>query len=367
MTVPTLSQRQLNRATLARQLLLAREPLDAAGAVRRLAGLQAQEPRPPFVGLWSRLVGFHRTDLLDALRARQLVRATFLRGTLHVLDAGDYRALRATLAPMLAEALRVLGDRATGLDPEKVLPVARELLADRPHTFNELRPRLLERFPEANDRALGFTVRTQLPLVMVPTEDRWGFPRDSAFTLAETWLGGPPAAAEAPEELVLRYLAAFGPASAVDAQTWSGRRGLAAVLDGLRPQLAVFRDERRRELFDLPGAPRPDPDLPAPVRFLPEFDNLLLSHGDRTRVLADPYRGQVFSKNLRVRATFLVDGFVAGSWAVERRRSTATLRLTPFGKLPAKARAELTAEGAALLRFVEEDADTTAVIVDPVP
>src|SRR5882672_5477343 len=154
MTVPTLSQRQLNRATLARQLLLAREPLDAAGAVRRLAGLQAQEPRPPFVGLWSRLVGFHRTDLLDALRARQLVRATFLRGTLHVLDAGDYRALRATLAPMLAEALRVLGDRAAGLDPEKVLPVARELLADRPHTFNELRPRLLERFPEANDRAL---------------------------------------------------------------------------------------------------------------------------------------------------------------------------------------------------------------------
>ena len=148
---------------------------------------------------------------------------------------------------------------------------------------------------------------------------RWGFPPVADFTLADAWLGEPLATDDAPEPLVLGYLAAFGPATAADAQTWSGLTGIKPVLERLRPQVRVFRDERGRELFDLPAAPRPDDDVPAPPRFLPEFDNLVLSHADRTRVLADEHRGFVVTKNLRVRATFLWDGFACGTWALSGR------------------------------------------------
>ncbi|MGH8938857.1 MAG: winged helix DNA-binding domain-containing protein, partial [Actinomycetes bacterium] len=183
------------------------------------------------------------------------------------------------------------------------------------------------------------------------------------FTLADAWLEKPLADPD-PEALVLRYLAAFGPAAAADFQTWGALKGAKGVLEGLRDRLEVFEDERGRELFDLPDAPRPDANAPAPPRFLPEFDNLVLSHSDRTRVLADEHRPAVVTKNLRVRATFLWDGFVAGTWKVERKRTKATLLLTPFEKLPKRAVAELAEEGEALLAFVEEDAPTYDVKVD---
>ena len=279
----TLSTRQLNRATLARQLLLAREPIGPVEAIGRLCGLQAQEAAPPFIGLWTRLDGFEREHLLAALRDREVVRATLMRATLHLLGATDYAAFRCALMPVMERAVRVLGERAKGLEPEAVLPAARELLLERPRGFNELRRLLQERFPAVNDRALGYTVRTHVPLVMVPTDAPWGFPSVADFALADEWLGRPLPEDGTPEQLVLRYLAAFGPASAADAQTWSGLQGLAPVLEALRPQLLVFKSEgSRRELFDLPGAPRPDGDVPAPARFLPEFDNLVLAHADRT-------------------------------------------------------------------------------------
>ncbi len=364
MAIETLTARQLNRATLARQLLLAREPLGAAEAVARLGGLQAQEAKPPYTGLWSRLAGFRREHLEAALRDREVVRATLMRATLHLAGAGDYAAWRPALSPVLDRAMRALGERADGLDPALVLPAAQALLRERPRGFDELRRSLQEQFPEVNDRALGYTVRMQIPLVMVPTDARWGFPSVADFTLADDWLGQPLAAAATPEQLVLRYLAAFGPASAADAQTWSGLQGLAPVLDGLRPQLRVFRPETgRRELFDLPDAPRPADDVPAPPRFLPEFDNLVLAHADRTRLLADEHRARVVTKNLRVRATFLWDGVVAGTWEVTRKRGAATLRMTPFEALPKRAVGELTAEAEALLRFAEEDAKDVAVEV----
>jgi hypothetical protein len=191
---------------------------------------------------------------------------------------------------------------------------------------------------------------------MVPTEDRWGFPSVASFAPAETWLGQPLSADEAPEALVLRYLAAFGPATVADVQTWSGLPGMKPVLERMRPRLCVFRDERRRDLFDLPEAPRPDESVPAPPRFLPEFDNLVLAHADRSRVLADEHRSLVVTRNLRVRATFLWDGLVRGTWEVERKQGSATLRLAPFEPLPERAATELAAEGEALLRFFEEDA-----------
>ncbi|MDP9368137.1 MAG: winged helix DNA-binding domain-containing protein [Chloroflexota bacterium] len=364
--VPT--RRQLNRATLARQMLLAREEVSAVEAVERLCGLQAQEAKPPFIGLWTRVAGFRREDLHRGLHGRAVVRATLMRATLHLMGATDYAVFRPALQPVMTQALRVLGTRGEGLDLDRVMPVARGLLGERPLTFEELRPLLVESFPQVNDRALGYAVRTHLPLVMVPTQDRWGFPAPAPFTLAESWLDAPlsddPGATQA---LVLRYLAAFGPATAADVQTWSGLQGMKRVLDGLRPNLSVFKDERGRELFDLPDAPRPDAETSAPPRFLPEFDNLVLSHADRTRVLADEHRGLVVTKNLRVRATFLWDGFVTGTWQVERKRQAATLRITPFGPLPRDASDALAAEGDALLRFVEEDASSFAVEVgDPV-
>ena len=157
---------------------------------------------------------------------------------------------------------------------------------------------------------------------------------------------------------MLRYLSAFGPATPGDAQTWSGLAALAPVFDELRPQLRTFADERGRELFDLPDAPRPAADTRAPARLVPAFDNLVLGHADRSRIITDEHRAKVCTPNLRVLPTFLVDGFVAGLWRIERARKTATLSLTPFGKLRKKARLELTEEAQGLLRFAEPDAES---------
>jgi hypothetical protein len=361
---PTLTRQQLNRATLARQLLLERQPVTAAAAVERLAGMQAQEPKHPFIGLWTRVEGFDREDLRRALLQREVVRATLMRSTLHLMSTADYAALRMSMQPPMSVALRVLGPRSRGMDLEAVLPAARTLLAGRPLAFDPIRAALSEQFPDVNHRALGYAVRTLVPLVMVPSEDaRWGFPRVAEFTLAEEWLGEPPGE-EDREALVRRYLAAFGPASAADVQTWSGVGGMKAVFDGMRDGLEVFADERGRELFDLPDAPRPDADVPAPPRFLPEFDNLVLAHDDRSRVIADEHRPLVTTKNLRVRATFLVDGTVAGTWTIDAKRRLATLRIAPFGRLGKRVRGALIEEGEALVRFAEPDSAAHAVTFD---
>lgn len=170
-------------------MLLSREPVPVAEAVGRLCGMQAQEPKPPFLGLWTRLEGFQAADLHSAFNDRSIVRATMMRATLHLMTAADYTAFRTTLQPMLDGALRVLGDRAKGLDLQKVVPTARSLLQEAPLTFNEVRASLQEMFPDVNDRALGYAARLCVPLVMVPTQDRWGFPRTAQFTLADSWLG----------------------------------------------------------------------------------------------------------------------------------------------------------------------------------
>ncbi|MEV0667587.1 winged helix DNA-binding domain-containing protein [Actinomadura luteofluorescens] len=360
----TLSIRALNRATLARQMLLAREPIPASEAVGRLCGMQAQEPKPPYLGLWTRLEGFQASDLHSALHDRALVRATMMRATLHLVTSSDYTAFRTAMQPMLDGGLRVLGDRAKGLDLDKVVPAARSLLEREPLTFNEIRALLQQQFPEVNDRALGYAVRLCVPLVMLPTEDRWGFPRTSRFALADSWLDSGPNADNAIDELMLRYLAAYGPASAADAQTWSGLSSTGEALERLRPDLRAFTDDKGRELFDVPDAPRPGEDVPAPARFLPEFDSLVLAHTDRRRVIADAHRPMLTTKNLRVRAVFLWDGFAHGIWETEYKRKVATLRLRPFEALPQTAVDELRAEGEAMLRFMEPDAKETVVTVE---
>ena len=356
-----LTLRAQNRATLARQFLLARENVPPLAVIERLAGLQAQWPKPPFIGLWTRLESFERADLAHLLATRQAVRGTMMRGTIHLVSAADYLAWRGPLQPMLTRGLRVLGDRAEGLDLEAVAAAARRFLKQGPQTFEVIRDHLTARFPDVNDRALGHTARMLLPLVQEPTSATWGFPSISRFALAETWLDRKVVESEAVEQLLLRYLAAFGPATAADAQTWSGLQGLKPAFEALRPRLAVFRDERKREIFDLPDAPRPDADIPAPVRYLPEFDNLLLAHADRSRVVDEAHKKKVFLPGLRVAATFLVDGTVSGTWSIERRRSAATLTATPFSKLSKKSADAVLAEGERLTRFVEDDADAVDV------
>jgi hypothetical protein len=355
-----LTRRQLNRATLARQLLLAREPLPpitAVAAVERLAGLQAQVARPPFLGLWTRLAGFRRDDLREALERREVVRVTAMRGTLHLLSAGDYVALRGALQPGLTRGMQsILRDRTKALDLAVLLAEGRDFFG-KPATFDALRDHLVARHPGGDERAMAYAIRLHLPLVQVPTGDRWSFPAAADFALADAWLGREVPAEPAPaHQLVRRYLAAFGPATPTDAQVWSGLQGLREVFEELRPGLVTFRDERKRELFDLPEAPRPPEETPTPVRFLPEFDNLVLAHDDRSRLMADEHRSRIVSKNLQVFATFLVDGTVAGTWKIERKKKAATLHLEPFAPLAKGTLAALEQEGDAMLRFAEEDA-----------
>lgn len=344
-------------------MLLSREKSTALDAVKRLVGLQAQVARPPFVGLWTRLERFCRDDLIGLLRQRRIVRATALRGTLHLMATDDYVSLRGVLQPMLTRGMQgVLRDRAKALDLRALEAAARAFFGGTPATFDALRAHLKKKHPKGDERAMAYAIRMHLPLVQVPTGAPWGFPAASHFALADDWLGKRISTDDAPAHaLVRRYLAAFGPATPVDMQVWSGLPGLREVFDALRPSLITFRDARRRELFDVPDAPRPPEDLPAPVRFLPDFDNVLLSHGDRTRVIADEHRPKVMLKNLQVRATFLVDGVVSGTWRTERKKKTATLVIEPFGALARKTVAALESEGDALLRFVEEDAEVRDV------
>ncbi|MGC4937256.1 winged helix DNA-binding domain-containing protein [Kribbella sp. DT2] len=355
-----LSAKAINRATLSRQLLLERAGVGPAEAVRRLAGMQGQEPKHPYVGLWTRLDGFVDADLTAAVEARDVVRATLFRGTLHLVTAEDYLRFRTTLAPVLEAGLKLLKERGEGLEPAKVVAAARKLLAKEPLTFTQVRDALQEQFPAVNDRALGFCTRMMVPLVMYPTDTRWGWPANARFTPAEQWIGRKPSLSAVPDELVIRYLDAFGPATPADFQTWSGLPSAKTVFEAA--ELDRFEDENGRTLYDVPTAPRPDPETPAPVRFLPEFDNLLLAHAKRERVIADAYRPAVFTKNLRVKATYLVDGQVAGLWTAEKKRAVATLTLTPFEPVAQRVKTALEREGEALLRFLEPDAKTYAVV-----
>ncbi|HEU4536790.1 MAG TPA: winged helix DNA-binding domain-containing protein, partial [Polyangiaceae bacterium] len=233
-----------------------------------------------------------------------------------------------------------------------------------PAEFEALREVFSAADPAGDVRAMAYLVRLHLPLVQAPEETPFRFSAGGRFTLAEAFLKEAPSAAVQTEALVRRYLAAFGPAAVTDAQAWLGLKGLKAAFDGLRPALVTFRDERGRELFDLPDAPRPPADTPAPVRFLPDFDGALLGWDDRSRVVSDEHRKRLVTKNLLVLASFLVDGRVAGLWKAETKRGVARLLLEPFGKLLKATRAELEAEGQKLLGFLEPEATSREIVFD---
>ena len=355
----------LNRATLARQMLLSRESITPREAIERLAGMQAQLARPPFVGLWSRLAGFRRQSLAELLARREVIRATFLRCTLHLVSARDYLALRGTVQPVLDRAMNsVLRDRLDAVDLPAVVRDAHKLFHAAPQSFEQLRGQLAEMHPAADERAMGYVVRTQLPLVQVPTEAPWSFPGTADFALAESWLGVElPAPKPALETLVQRYLAALGPASVADAQAWSGLQGLRAVLEALRPQLAVFQDEDGREPVRSARGAASAEETPAPVRFVPEYDNMIVARAD-ARFVPSAQRSAVFLPGLRIAPTFLVDGIVAGTWSSERKRASAVLSVEPFSPLGKSVVPELTKEAEALLRFLEPDATTVDVRIE---
>ena len=355
-----LGPRALNRATLARQMLLRRRAMSAFDAIEHLVGMQAQAPNPPYVGLWCRLEGFRPGELSRLIEERGVVRVALMRNTIHLVSARDCLRLRPLVQPVIDRGLyasRADREGLEGVDAGALAAAGRELLGKRPCTARELGGLLEERWPERDPAVLARAVRHLVPLVQVPPRGVWGKSGPAAHAPAEAWLGRPLDAEPSPDEMVLRYLGAFGPATVKDAQTWSGLTRLGEVIDRLRSRLITFRDEHGRELFDLPDAPRPDPDVPAPPRFLPEFDNLILSHADRTRVIADEHRRMLASKNGMVPATVLVDGFASGTWKMEQTRGKAALVIEPFEPLAEEDRDALLEEGERLLRFNGEGTD----------
>ncbi|HEY1370626.1 MAG TPA: winged helix DNA-binding domain-containing protein [Gaiellaceae bacterium] len=332
----TLSLRELNRATLARQLLLERRRLPLVRAVERVAGLQAQWGPAPYVGLRTRVEGFRREALERALLRREVVRAVLMRGTIHLVSARDYEVLGAAVGdppwvkPEIAAAAGRLHEavRAFGAEPRT-----------RAEVIDWLRR---EHGVDGDVPGLWYALRTRGRLTHAAESGAWKTPRTTTYVA----LPHEPADLESSRaDLVRRYLAAFGPATRADVAEWSGLRvrDFEAALEALEP-LRRFRDERGRQLVDLQRAPLPPADVPAPVRFLPRFDNLVLSHADRTRVLPEPYRAAVVHGAGQVEATFLVDGFVAGLWSVEKGR----VRVEPFEPLPRGVMREVEDEAARL-------------------
>jgi hypothetical protein len=288
-----------------------------------------------------------------------VVRATLLRATIHVVSAEDFVALRPVVKPILEGAMNaIFGRRGTALDVKPLLAQARAILAKGPRMFEDLREEFLRENPKSDERAMGYAVRMLLPLVQVPVEGAaWAFPAQACFGLAETWLGRKmPAGDAAPDDLVLRYLAGYGPATIVDVHAWSGlaRPAVADAVARLRPKLVAFRDEHKRELFDLPKAPRPDPDVPAPVRLVPEYDNLITARAYE-RFVARGDRPRVFLSALRIAATVLVDGFAAGTWKLTATKKVVTVTVEPFKPLAARVRDQVAAEAEKLARFAEPE------------
>jgi hypothetical protein len=355
-----LSRRDLNRATLARQFLLSRTDRSVPDVVEHLVGLQAQTPHTWYTGLWTRIAGFHPDVAADGLVSRSLVRMAVMRSTIHLITARDAAALRPLVQPVLDRDLftnHTHRDAVRDLDVEAVTAVGRDLLAERPRTQRELGTLLHERWPDCPPGSLAYAVRNLVPLVQVPPRGLWGRSGPIAHTTAEAWLGGLPDGGLDLAGLVRRCLGAFGPATVRDIQTWSGLTRLGEVIERMRSELLVFRDEDNRELFDLPDAPRPDADTPAPPRYLYDFDNLLLSHADRTRVITADFHRHSFRPHGPVPSVVLIDGETGGDWTVERTKTTATLRVRTYRQPSPDLTAALAAEGAQLLAFAAADAD----------
>jgi hypothetical protein len=357
-----LSQRALNRALLARQHLVARRKASAADEIEHLVGMQAQVPNSPYVGLWTRLDGFKPAQLADLITQRRAVRLGIMRNTIHLVTARDCIALRPLFSPVLGRGFQAshFGRNLVGMELQPLIRYATELMKEKPRTLAELGAHLHERWPDRDATSLAYAIRYLVALVQVPPRGVWGKSAQATWTPTDLWLGQPLARKPSIDTLILRYLVAFGPATVADMSTWSGLTGLRSVVERLRPQLRTFQDERGRELLDVPDGPLPDPRTPAPPRFLPEYDNLLIGHHDRTRVIDHAYRYVIFI------GTLLVDGFVQATWVIKRHGDVATLTIEPLRRLTATDRKAVVEEGERLLAFAAAETGKRTVRITAV-
>lgn len=361
---PVLTRRQLNRSLLARQMLLRRVELPAIKVVERLVGMQAQVPTDPYTALWSRVEGFQPDELSQLIAERRAVRAVgLMRTTIHLVSALDALTIRPLMQPVLDRAWRYspFSRSLGGADVTEIVAAGLELLAERPYVATELGKRLQERWPDADANSMGYAIRFLVPVLQPPPRGLWGKGGLAYVETIERWLGRPLDPNPSIDDIVLRYLEAFGPATAKDVQVWSWITGMRGVLERLRPRLRTFRDEKGRELFDVPNAPYPDADTSAPVRFLPEYDNIALSHDDRTRVI-----DRKLSEGIWMRGSILVDGFVRGTWRMDAKRGEGVLTIGLFDSLTASDRADVAAEAALLAGFLVPDARTCDVRIGEV-
>jgi hypothetical protein len=356
MPADPLSRQALNRATLDRQLLLRRAEIPAYQAVRHLGGLQAQAPLAPYVGLWTRLAGFRTKDLEELFAERTLVRAHVMRNTVHLVTSEDFVSFGPLFQPMRESRLTSsFGHNLTGVDLAGLRETAGALLAERPLTRGQVGGQLAASWPEHDQRSLAYAATHLLPLVQVPPRGLWGKTGQATFFLAAAWLAdldlprSDPA--EATSQLVLRYLGAFGPATVNDIQAWSGLTRLREVTERLGGRLRPFTGPGGEALLDLPDAPRPDPGVPAPPRFLPEYDNLLLSFADRSRVIPHTRPVPLPPGHGATTGTLLIDGRWQANWKITKSRGQAVLHVQPFERLSAGDSDAISAEGDALLEF----------------
>lgn len=354
-----LSRRALNRALLARQMLLERTTMPALEAIRRLVGMQAQSPLAPYVGLWARLEKFDPAELATLIEERKAVRLPVMRTTLHLVSAGDALKIWPLMRSVLERGFATgspFGKKLAGADISAIVAAGLEALANKPATNAGLAAQLGARWPSLDAQSMGYAVHYLAPLVQLPPRGVWGKGGLPTWTIVDAWLGRGLDESYAIDDLALRYLAAFGPASVMDFQAWCWLTRQAEVFERLRPQLVTFRDEAGRELFDLPDAPRPSEDTPAPARFIPEYDNLLLSHADRSRVITEPDLTRVFSKG-----GVLVDGFAVGAWKISKAKGSAALEVELFRKTTKAEQRSIQIEGAQLLQFAAHDAKQSAL------
>jgi hypothetical protein len=359
-----LDRRQLNRALLARQLLVERASLPPVDVVERLVGLQSQAPLAHYVGLWSRIKAFDPTPVGAAVVDGSLVRTHAMRGTIHLLSRRDAMGLRALMAPMLATRFgsTALAKSLNGLDVDDVSRVARSVAADVPLSRLELGRRLAERFPGYPEESLAYAAVFHEPMVQTPPRGVWGKRETPKWQTFNGFLGAGAVGSVSVDDVVLRYLAAFGPASVADIRYWSGLSGLSEVVSRLRGQLRVFIDENGRELFDVPEAPLSSGDLPAPVRFLPEYDNVLLSHADRTRVIPDKRPVPLFAGDGARAGTVLVDGNYRATWRLSVAARAATITVTAMPGLTRRESDDVQAEGLQLLGFLVPETDGEVIV-----